>query len=406
MRLLKSVPRFNAMNFRLSLFIKISAVLVGVTLLVETASFTIAYRSATEHGVENMHYVTELRLDDLAETIAAPVRFGDTARLEDLIQSFAQIDSASLIALVVTDPGGNRIGSFGDAARLDRNLAAAAGAARVEAGDMLRTGLGDGRFLMETPIHARDGAEPVGSITSIWTTAPALARAHEDTPLKLALAGVILVVLIPLSMLLMRQLITLPMRRLAMSLAEIGQGQYDGAIPELTRGDEIGDFARHISDLRDRLRIAHDDELAREADHKEQLRVVATLRDGLAALARRDLGVSFDSPFSNRYETLREDFNQTVTALRDTINIVIDSVTRMRQGADDMTRSADNLSKRTETQAATLEETAAAIQQISTRVTETATNAREAERIARGAQQKAQVSEPIVREAIDAMAAI
>ena len=406
MRLPQTLPRLDATNFRLSLFIKISAVVVVAMVLVETASFTISYGSASRNAIENMHYVTELRLDDLSEQAAAPVRFNDTGRLEEFVQSFSQIDASSLLGLTVTDQAGNTLISHGDAAALESARTATADASGAEAGRMTRFDLGDGRFMMETPIVTSNAEEPIGRVTSVWTTDPALERAHSDTWFSLGLAGLVVAIMVPLTMLIMRQLISLPMRRLADSLAQIGAGDYDGDIPSLTRGDEIGDFSRHISDLRDRLRIAHEDELARDADHKEQLRVVATLRDGLTALASRNLGVSFDTPFGERYETLREDFNQTVISLRDTINIVIDSVSRMRQGADDMTRSADNLSKRTETQAATLEETAAAIQQISTRVTETATNAREAERIARGAQEKAQVSEPIVREAIDAMAAI
>ncbi len=89
--------------------------------------------------------------------------------------------------------------------------------------------------------------------------------------------------------------------------------------------------------------------------------------------------------------------------LAGTIEMIRRTAQSIDSGATEFNTIAQDMSNRTETQAATLEQTAAALQMINERVTETAANARKAEQIARGAQEQAQISEPIVREAISAM---
>lgn len=388
---------------RLSIFLKTIGLIAVSAVIVVVANLFVGFQQTSRLATDAIQESATVSMSDFAFRAYAPVRFGDTARVTAMAEEADAAGEADLHGLIVVGADGSVLASAGvvppDTVETLARLAA-------EATEVTLTEVGNGDFYISAPVTNGGAEARVGGVTSHWTSSAALQRAHAGDWETIAIAGGILAVMLVIALFAVRAMISTPMERLAVSLKAIAEGDYDREIPALQRNDEIGDFARHIVDLRDRLRIAKDDELAREQDHEEQVRVVAALRDGLNALAQRDLTSVIEMPFDERYDGLRSDYNDTVVALRDTLGVVIDSVTRMRQGAEEMTSSADNLSHRTETQAATLEETAAAIQQISARVTETASNARKAERIARGAQEKAQVSEPIVREAIEAMAAI
>ncbi|MCA2010611.1 methyl-accepting chemotaxis protein [Cereibacter sphaeroides] len=382
---------------------KIIGLITVSTVVVVVANLFVSFQATTRMATEALHESASVSAGDFGFRAYAPVRFGDAARVADMATEADELGEDDLHGVVVVGADGAVMAAAGILP--PENLEHLATMA-AEAQELTILPGENGVFYVVAPVTNGGAEARVGGLAMHWTTEAALARAHANDWITVAIALGILAGMLVLSLFAVRHLISAPMVVLGNSLREIAEGNYDGSLTGQDRGDEIGDFARNVADLRDRLRIAQQDEEARERDHEEQVRVVSALREGLNALSQRDLTNVIDMPFDERYDGLRSDYNDTVNALRDTLRVVIDSVTRMREGAEDMTSSADNLSHRTETQAATLEETAAAIQQISTRVTETATNARKAEQIARGAQEKAQVSEPIVREAIEAMAAI
>jgi len=395
--------RLRLTSLRVSLFYKITLLIALSAVAVVTANFVVVYKATNELAVANLHQRAAVSTGALTQSAGGAIRFGDAARVAAFGQEAVSLEDGDLQVVVVTAGDGGLLTVVGEApaALIEAMTRAAAGA-----NDLSTTEVGGGRFTVALPVTTGAENTRVGGVAALWTTEGAIDRARADDALIAGITAVILALLLALAAWAVRSMIARPMTRLAASLQDLAQGSYDAAIPETGRRDEIGDFARHVGDLRDRLRAARAEEIERERDREVQRHVVAALRDGLNALAQRDLTGTIETAFVDHYEPLRTDYNQSVAALRDTILSVIEAATRMRQGTDDMAGSADNLSQRTETQAATLEQTAAALQQISTRVLETASNARKAERIARGAQQQAQTSEPIVREAVEAMAAI
>ncbi|MFN4099023.1 MAG: methyl-accepting chemotaxis protein [Pararhodobacter sp.] len=396
-------PRLPLASLRLSLFLKITALIAVSAVAVVAANLAVVYRTTNELAVANLHQRAVVSTGALTQSAGGAVRFGDRDRVAGFGREAVALEEGDLQVVVLTGGDGGVLAVVGEAspALIEQLTRAALGA-----NDLATTELGGSGFTIALPVMTGAENTRVGGVAALWTTDGAIARARADDALILGSGAGILVVLLLFAAWAVRQMVARPMNRLAASLHDLAQGRYETLIPETGRGDEIGDFARHVGDLRDRLRSAREEEQARERDREVQRDVVSALRDGLNALAQRDLTGTIETAFVETYEPLRQDYNESVAALRETILSVIDAATRMRQGTDDMAGSADNLSQRTETQAATLEETAAALQQISTRVSETASNARKAERIARGAQEQAQTSEPIVREAVEAMAAI
>lgn len=393
-------PRWPAL--RASLFVKVTGLVFMATAVVVSANMFFAMRETDRLATVALQDEAAASISGFAARALNAVRFGDAPRIVPLIEELVTMSDGDVTAVVVTGADGSVLASTGtsDPGVIETLRQAAASADEARLSDH---GAG---FDSVGPVGAGTPDTRVGGVATRWDTAHALKRAHVGDLANILTAIVILAVMMAIAIVIVRRMISRPMQQLANSLEDLAQGRYDLPIAALDRHDEIGDFARHVSDLRDRLRIARDDEEARDRDREMQIRVVAALRDGLNSLSRRDLTTVIDTAFDDRYEPLRADYNDTVAALQQTLSSVILSAGQIREGSDEMAGSADNLSQRTETQAATLEETAAALQQISARVTETASNARKAERIARGAQEQAQISEPIVREAIEAMAAI
>jgi Methyl-accepting chemotaxis protein len=394
--------RLRRPALRASLFVKVTGLVAVATVAVVVANLAFTMRATDRLVTDNLHERAEVAIVGFTIRVATPVRFGDGERVTGMAEELVVLSEGDLLSVVVVAADGSILAEAGlvegPQREAMRRVASQTNEAEVHPGE--------DSFTISAPIQTGGADSRVGGIATRWTDRNAIELAHSDDWITMAVALGILLTMMGIAMIAVRRMISLPMQRLAVTLEEIAQGQYETDIAGIGRGDEVGDFARHVSDLRDRLRIARDDEEARDRDRQMQIRVVAALRDGLNALSQRDLTSMLETAFDERYEPLRADYNGTVEALQQTIRTVVQSVGIIRQGSDEMAGSADNLSQRTETQAATLEETAAALQQISTRVSETATNARKAERIARGAQEQAQISEPIVREAIEAMAAI
>ena len=224
--------------------------------------------------------------------------------------------------------------------------------------------------------------------------------------------------------LMMRQSIVGGLRRLSGVMTRLGQGELDGDIPGESRRDELGSMARSVRVLqRDLLagrtaatRAAEAAEAARLVQHGAEAeraeaaaqlaQVVQRLASGLADLSAGNLVCALNTPFAAAYEPLRHDFNRTVQQLRATIARVIENTRLIAAGTGELSSAADNLSRRTEQQAASLEQTAAALDEVTTTVQKTAENARLARGSAETAQAGAQRSDQVIKDAVDAMAAI
>lgn len=198
-----------------------------------------------------------------------------------------------------------------------------------------------------------------------------------------------------------------PLGGLSAVIARVRQGDLDGDVPGSARQDEIGGFARGVTDWRESIQKSAELAETARAIEAEQARVVENLSGGLAALAALDLTTKIksppDDPFPARYEELRHNFNGVVDTLAETMRMIREIATSIDEGASAFNGIAQDMSNRTETQAATLEETAAALDELTASVQSTAENAANADRQMAENGRQAQESGEVVHRAISAM---
>jgi len=196
-----------------------------------------------------------------------------------------------------------------------------------------------------------------------------------------------------------------PVERVSTSVRRIAGGNLTEAIPDSDRGDELGDIAKSLDALREKLGIAATLEEDRHNRAEQQRIVVEALSVGLRDLSAGNLTHVIESNFGE-YEALRIDFNQAAERLSDTMAVVGETAESIRSRAREISQSSEDLSTRTETQAATLEETAAALDELTASIRSAADRAREVEGIVRSARSEAEESGKVVAGAVSAMTEI
>ncbi|ATC26223.1 PAS domain S-box protein [Caulobacter vibrioides] len=127
------------------------------------------------------------------------------------------------------------------------------------------------------------------------------------------------------------------------------------------------------------------------------------IAQALACLAANDLSYRMAAQIDARFASVRDDFNDAVAALDETIGAVASATRNVATGANEISTASDNLSRRTEQQAASLEETAAALDEITATVSRSADGAKRASVAASDARVDAAKSGEIVGEAVSAM---
>ena len=200
--------------------------------------------------------------------------------------------------------------------------------------------------------------------------------------------------------------VTRPIARINDAVLRVANGDLDTTVPETGRRDEMGVIARSVEGLREKLAASALTERERERLQAEQATVVEALSLGLQGLSAGNLTQPILEPFAPAYEMLRNDFNQTLETLSDTISQVVDAADSIRGRSNEISRASEDLSKRTENQAATLEETAAALDELTASVRSAADGARQVEGIVRQARQEAEQSAVVVQGAVAAMTEI
>jgi methyl-accepting chemotaxis protein len=247
------------------------------------------------------------------------------------------------------------------------------------------------------------------------------ANVNARIDLSFALIGIALFGTIGLSIWIAQAGIAAPMARLRERMLHLAQGETASAIDGLDRRDEIGQMAGAVATFRDnaidRVRLESDAEKNRNLSDSERRereaqrateaadlsRAVSALGDGLRKLAAGDLASQINAPFVGDLDALRQDFNNSVFKLNETMQTVGANAQAITAGASEIRSSADELSKRTEQQAASVEETAAALEQITTTVKDAAKRAEEARSLVARTRAGAEKSGEVVRKAVSAM---
>jgi methyl-accepting chemotaxis protein len=139
---------------------------------------------------------------------------------------------------------------------------------------------------------------------------------------------------------------------------------------------------------------------------EDQQAVVDALGRALAALSQGDMRASISTEFPAQYQVLKDNFNEALESLNQTLRQVARASDTILSSAGDIATSASELSQRTESQAATLEQTAAALDALTTNVRATTSGTISAGSMVTSAHDAAQNNAEIVRHAVDAMGAI
>ncbi|HEY1943002.1 MAG TPA: methyl-accepting chemotaxis protein [Roseiarcus sp.] len=212
-----------------------------------------------------------------------------------------------------------------------------------------------------------------------------------------------------------------PVSAMASAMNTLAAGDNGVTIPGVGQKDEIGEMAGAVQSFKDaaieKLRLA--DETARARQHAEEERsrndavraraaaeqaeAVQRLGEALRNLASGDLTIRLSDGFSEDYAQIKNDFNEAIDKLKQTMLTVVSSADAIHSGSREISVASDDLSRRTEQQAASLEETAAALDEITATVKKSAEGASHAREVVAATDDDAKRSSIVVRQAVGAM---
>ena len=216
--------------------------------------------------------------------------------------------------------------------------------------------------------------------------------------------------------------VTRPLILLANCMTKLAAGDTETQLIHSEGRDEIGQMGQAVKNFidstKDRLeeqrrmdaeaaatkereRLANDHERQQRADEIDQ--AVEALGSALKRLSQGDLDCGIRKEFSGRLDTLRQDFNASVTALADALGSVRDIGAGIHTGVGELRSAADDLAHRTEHQAASLERTVTALDEISETVRQTAQRAGRAGDLVTETANHAGASRNVIDATIDAI---
>jgi methyl-accepting chemotaxis protein len=201
-----------------------------------------------------------------------------------------------------------------------------------------------------------------------------------------------------------------PVSDAAQSIAALAKKDYAAEISGTQRGDELGQIARNLKDLRTQLAEADAHDRQNAAENARRVELFGVLGASMSGLKSGDLDQNIVAQdwedLGPGYATLCEDFNALSSSLSDLVAQLNQSSTVVEQNAREMERMSDQMSQRSETQAATLEESAAALEEMSTAVQSSAAQAKAADREVEEGRRRAEQGGEVMAQASRAMASI
>ena len=220
---------------------------------------------------------------------------------------------------------------------------------------------------------------------------------------NLIIQMVILVTLVCITGTLIGRSVAKPLGDVGRALNQMTDGELTVQIPHRDRGEDIGELARNLNNLRQKLAAAEEARQLNEIHQQQQLMVVTEMQAAIAQLADGNLVAPIETKFAGEYEALREGYNSAVARLNETVSAFVMSAGEIDSNAREVETASNDLSQKAIEQAASLEETAAAITELNASVKSTAEAASEADNVMIKAKQDAQVSGETVSTAMAAM---
>ena len=230
----------------------------------------------------------------------------------------------------------------------------------------------------------------------------AFAELNQIRMLAMAVIGGSVLIAIVVSLIAARR-VTIPILALRQATNALAETEYDIDITGKSRSDELGDLARSLDSFRDKLKRG-DEAAAREVQVARQTAaVVEETSRALSQLQAGNLACDIQAPFDESYETLRENFNQSLINLRDSMGEVISASEHVGKFSQEQSAAADEMAHRTESQAATLEQTASALRDLTANIGTTAEQAAQMDEAMTRTRSEAEDSTKVVTAAVSAM---
>ncbi|UWS80534.1 methyl-accepting chemotaxis protein [Phaeobacter sp. G2] len=395
-----SITLFKGM----SVFMKCCLLIVATTMVVSGALVVrtdATFDAAVEKGVHTLGNGVTITV---ASRSGGSIRFGDADRLSaDILKILELSDGRALFGAAINSKG-KVVATAGDASEADIEALTLLGVASAESGALETSA--DGYFIAAPAMAGANADVLVGSVAMIWSPERAFAEAAPGQTMTHIFAGIAFVIMCLLSVFALRRILSRPLKTVGETINVIADGDYTQPVPLLDRRDEMGAIARTIDNLKTQLTAAQAVEEERQQAQEAQKHVVDRLNRALQSMSEGDLTQAINTPFKGEYESLRTNYNTTLSTLVGIMNAVVESTTRIRANAEEISQSSADLSQRTESQAATLEETAAAMEQLTVSVKSAAEGAKQVEVIVEEAQSGAKQSGQVVTDAVNAMSEI
>ncbi|MGV1915984.1 methyl-accepting chemotaxis protein [Rhizobium sp. 22-785-1] len=377
-------------------------------------------------------YLTNMQ--KLVTSVSVPVKVGGTLvgmagvdiKLDDLTASLSQIKPFEGGSVMLLASNGKWL-SHTNADNLMKDYADVGA-------DQVKQALGDGKVRV---IHGL----PDGSVRLIypftapgmnttWATVldvpPAVFSAPVWQQIYNMLIGSLIILVVTLGVILVATqiLIKKPLTSVLGSVGKMANGNYKDQVAQTGKKDELGNLAAALEKFRFALARGEDvqaeqEQLQRqvESDRKRQSDVdnakaedlrhfVEVVQSRFNALAAGDLTVRMNEKVAPEFESIRQNFNVSVTALEETISNVVQAVYTIRSGLTEISTASNDLARRTEQQAASLEETVAALSEVTRGVNDTAEGASDAQRKVASARGDAEKGGDVVARAVAAMTEI
>ena len=352
---------------------------------------------------------------------------GVDVALDDLSRMLGQMKPLGEGTVMLVSPGGNWV-SHPDAGRRTRpyegeglealKAVLTGGPARAVAGVHGEGGAAVSRLLTPATVTGIDGRWAL--VTDIPVSV--IEGPANRLALALMIGGFVILALVLGALLAMTSIfVRRPLARITRSVAALGAGRYDEPVLGTRQKDELGGIARALEgfrhDLAETGRLRTDQERARADADAERLRnealhrasadaqqhVVTAVGAGLERLAEGDLTFRLADDFPADYRKLRDDFNEAMSRLQDTMKVIVGNAAGIQSTTGEISQAADDLSRRTEQQAASLEQTAAALDEITATVRKSAEGATQAKSAVDRTRGGAEQSGRVVDQAVLAM---
>ncbi|KQS77104.1 chemotaxis protein [Rhizobium sp. Leaf384] len=138
-------------------------------------------------------------------------------------------------------------------------------------------------------------------------------------------------------------------------------------------------------------------------DVTDRMHAVEELGAALERLSQCNIRVTLDEPFVGEFDSLRRDFNTSISEFQKTLTNVLGQTHALNASSQEMRHAAESLAERSQQQAAALEETSAALDEVTATVNSSTENTQETRTLVQNARVSTGASAAVVQETVTAM---